>query len=122
MGAGFAEFSHGADYSFGHAELHGATGIANGEDTFASPHRLRIDEREVRKVFPRNLTSATSRSSSMYTTLPSKYCPPGRIAISDPSSRATLALVAITISVLGPRERSIGRHLYRMEVTNDVQS
>jgi hypothetical protein len=26
-GAGFAEFSHGTDDSFGHAELHGATAI-----------------------------------------------------------------------------------------------
>ena len=52
--AGFAEFTHGADDSFGHAESHGATGIANVEDTFALPDCLRIGGREVRKVFARH--------------------------------------------------------------------
>ena len=31
----FAKFADGADHAFGHAELHGAAGIADGENAFA---------------------------------------------------------------------------------------
>ncbi len=53
-GACFAELADGADDSFDHAELHGAAGIADGENAFALADGLGIGERQVRKVFAGN--------------------------------------------------------------------
>ena len=53
-GTGFAEFSNRAHNSFGHAELHGATRVSDGENALTLAYGLRISERQMRKILARN--------------------------------------------------------------------
>ena len=48
---GSVEAANGADDSFGNAEKHGITGIADGQHAFSLSHRPGLGKRKMREVF-----------------------------------------------------------------------